>query len=271
MLLTKQENQDLAALDDAWPSLIELAAGKASRPAPDPHTCPLWPLYAPVAQGRSGEPFVIGQLGQSLDGRVATATGKSRYINGPEAIRHLHRLRALVDAVVVGVGTVIADDPQLSVREVEGPCPARVVIDPNFRMPDCARMLGDGAAPILAVQCEDRPRGPGVEPLVVERRGDVIAPGDIVAALHAQGFRRILVEGGATTVSAFLAAGALHRLHLSIAPIVIGSGPVGINLPPIDELDGALRPGAVTHQLGGDVVFDCEFEAVRPAKGLPAP
>lgn len=204
---------------------------------------------------------MIGQLGQSLDGRVATATGKSRYINGPEAIRHLHRLRALVDAVVVGVGTVIADDPQLSVREVEGPCPARVVIDPNFRMPDCARMLGDGAAPILAVQCEARARGAGVEALVVERRGQAIAPGDIVAALHARGFRRILVEGGASTVSAFLAAGALHRFHLSIAPIVIGSGPVGINLPPIDELDGALRPRAVTHQLGGDVVFDCDFEA----------
>lgn len=261
MLLIKRENQDLTALDQAWPSLIGLAAGQDCPGPSDPHACPLWRLYAPVAQGRKDGPFVIGQLGQSLDGRVATATGKSRYINGPEAIRHLHRLRALVDAVVVGVGTVIADDPQLSVREVEGPCPARVVIDPNFRMPDCARMLGDGAAPILAVQCEARARGAGVEALVVERRGQAIAPGDIVAALHARGFRRILVEGGASTVSAFLAAGALHRFHLSIAPIVIGSGPVGINLPPIDELDGALRPRAVTHQLGGDVVFDCDFEA----------
>jgi riboflavin biosynthesis pyrimidine reductase len=136
-----------------------------------------------------------------------------------------------------------------------------VVIDPNFRMPDCARMLGDGAAPILAVQCEERPRGAGVEPLVIARRGETIAPDDIVAALNARGYRRILVEGGASTVSAFLAAGALHRFHLSIAPIVIGSGPVGINLPPIDELDGALRPSTMTHQLGEDVVFDCDFEA----------
>jgi len=136
-----------------------------------------------------------------------------------------------------------------------------VVIDPNFRMPERARMLGDGASPILAVQCEDRPRGAGIEPLVVERQGTGIAPGDIVAALNARGYRRILVEGGASTVSAFLAAGALHRFHLSIAPIVIGSGPVGLNLPPIDELDGALRPRTVTHQLGDDVVFDCAFEA----------
>jgi riboflavin-specific deaminase-like protein len=261
MLLIKRENQDLSALDDAWPSLIGLAAGRGGRGPPDAQACPLWSLYAPVARGRGDQPFVIGQLGQSLDGRVATATGKSRYINGPEAIRHLHRLRALVDAVVVGVGTVIADDPQLSVREVEGPCPARVVIDPNFRMPERARMLGDGAAPILAVQCEERAREAGVEPLVVERRGGAIAPDDIVAALGARGYRRILIEGGASTVSAFLAAGALHRFHLSIAPIVIGSGPVGIDLPPIDELDGALRPRCVTHQLGGDVVFDCDFEA----------
>jgi diaminohydroxyphosphoribosylaminopyrimidine deaminase/5-amino-6-(5-phosphoribosylamino)uracil reductase len=264
MLLITPENQDFAALDSAWPSLIDLAAGKSACAPPDAQTCPLWPLYAPVAEGRGGEPFVIGQLGQSLDGRVATATGKSRYINGPEAIRHLHRLRALVDAVVVGVGTVIADDPQLSVREVEGPCPARVVIDPNFRMPDCSRMLCDDQAPIFAIQCEDRPRGAGVEPIVVERQAGAIAPEAIVAALHARGFRRILIEGGASTISAFLAAGALHRFHLSIAPIVIGSGPMGINLPPIDELDGALRPFTVTHQLGKDVVFDCDFAAARP-------
>ena len=264
MLLPPPENQDYAALQLAWPSLVDLAASRRLTVscADAPPDCPLWDLYAPVAEGRGEPAFVIAQLGQSLDGRVATATGKSRYINGPEAIRHLHRLRALVDAVVVGVGTVVADDPQLSVREVEGPCPARVVIDPNFRLPDCARMLGDGAAPIYAIQAKPGARAQGVEPIVVPRTGDGdIAPGDIVAALAARGFGRILIEGGARTVSAFLAARALHRLHLSIAPIVIGSGPMGVNLPPIDELDAALRPTTVIHQLGEDVVFDCAFEA----------
>ena len=79
-------------------------------------------------------------------------------------------------------------------------------------------------------------------------------------ALYARGFRRILIEGGARTVSTFLAARALHRLHLSIAPMVIGSGPMGVNLPSIDELDAALRPTTLIHQLGEDVVFDCAFE-----------
>jgi diaminohydroxyphosphoribosylaminopyrimidine deaminase/5-amino-6-(5-phosphoribosylamino)uracil reductase len=262
MLLSPSENQDPAAfaLDKVWPALVDLAAGRGGAQAPAPGTCPLWSLYAPVALGRGDPAFVIGQLGQSLDGRVATATGKSRYINGPEAIRHLHRLRALVDAVVVGVGTVVADDPQLNVREVQGPCPARVVIDPNFRLPAAARMACDAAAPIFAIQSEARERPQGVSPIVIPRTGDGIAPGDIVAALAERGFRRILIEGGAATVSTFLAAGALHRLHLSIAPMVIGSGPIGVNLPPIDELDGALRPKTMTHHLGGDVLFDCEFE-----------
>ena len=252
MLLRPGENQDCAnAIDAAWPALVAGGGGA------QPDNCPLWPLYAPIA---TADRIVVGQLGQSLDGRVATPTGKSRYIGCPEAIRHLHRLRALVDAVVVGVGTVVADDPQLSVREVQGPCPARVVIDPNFRLPDCARMLGDGQAAIYAVQTDDRPRPAGITPILAPKTGDVIAPQDILTALRAQGFKRILIEGGAATLSQFLAAGALDRLHLSIAPILLGSGPVGVNLPPIDELDGALRPRATTYALGADVLFDCVFE-----------
>ena len=78
--------------------------------------------------------MVVGQIGQSLDGRIATESGHSKYINGPAGLTHLHRLRALVDAVVIGVGTAIADDPQLTVRRVSGQQPARVVIDPKGRL-----------------------------------------------------------------------------------------------------------------------------------------
>ncbi|MEM9139635.1 MAG: RibD family protein, partial [Pseudomonadota bacterium] len=94
------------------------------------------------------DPIVIGQLGQSLDGRIATPTGASKYINGQEALRHLHHIRAHVDAIVVGVGTAIADDPQLTTRHVAGRNPARVVIDPRGRMPGGLTMLSDGAAPV---------------------------------------------------------------------------------------------------------------------------
>lgn len=249
----------VAALHRVWPSLLAMAHDSDSSDVPPSDDCALWPLYAPIARGHESRPFVIGQLGQSLDGRIATATGKSRYIGCPEAIGHLHRIRALVDAVVVGVGTVVADDPQLNVREAEGPSPVRVVIDPNFRLPPEARMLGDGGQPIYTIQADDRPREHGIEAIAVAPRDGKLHPADIVQALADRGFRRILVEGGAATGSAFLSAGALDRFHLAIAPIVIGSGPIGINLPPIDELSESLRPATTTYQLGSDVLFDCAF------------
>jgi diaminohydroxyphosphoribosylaminopyrimidine deaminase/5-amino-6-(5-phosphoribosylamino)uracil reductase len=217
--------------------------------------------------GNGQRPFVVGQLGQSLDGRIATATGSSRYINCPEAILHLHRLRALVDAVIVGIGTVVADDPQLTVRKVAGDDPARVVIDPNGRLPPDARILAEDGCPVFVIQAQDRPRPAWVIPITIPSEDNRIEPAAIVAALTARGFRRLLVEGGAGTLSGFLAAGALDRLHLSVAPVIIGSGPVGISLPPIDPIDHALRPRAAIHRLGTDILFDCVMTPLQ----APAP
>ncbi len=241
------------------------------RPADIGESDPFWRLYGPVAAGFGESGFVIGQLGQSLDGRIATATGRSHFINGPEAIRHVHRLRALVDAVIVGIGTVLADDPRLNVRHVAGPAPARVVIDPNGRLPPGARLLADDGAEVIVVQACDWPRPARVSSIVIPSPEGRIAPAAIVAALGRRGYRRLLVEGGAWTVSAFLAAGMLDRLHLCIAPLVIGSGPVGICLPPIDDLADAMRPNATIHHLGHDILFDCELERAAIAAGQPLP
>ena len=217
-----------------------------------------WQLYAPIADSRT-ESMVLGQLGQSLDGRIATATGHSHYVNGPKAIDHLHRLRALVDAVVVGIGTVLADDPQLTVRRVSGPHPARVVIDPNGRLPGSARLLAEDGRPVFVIQGTERHRPGRVTPITLPLCEGRLAPADILAALAERGLRRILIEGGANTLSSFLAAGALDRLHLCIAPLVIGSGPIGLALPPIDRLENALRPAVTVHRLGEDMLFDCRF------------
>ncbi|MDB5393910.1 MAG: bifunctional deaminase-reductase protein [Rhodospirillales bacterium] len=244
-----------------WPELLKLAAGHdIVRPVDTEAGRSFWDLYAPIACGNGRSPFVVGQLGQSLDGRIATPTGRSHYINGPESIRHLHCLRALVDAVIVGIGTVVADDPQLTVRKVEGRDPARVVIDPNGRLPPDARILADDGCPVFVVQGCDRPRPSWVTPITVQPREGNLVPAAIVAALADRGFRRLLVEGGAGTVSGFLAARAIDRLHLCIAPIVIGSGPIGITLPPIDELHHAIRPQTSVHRLGMDMLFDCLLE-----------
>src|SRR4051812_49647677 len=88
-------------------------------------------VFEPLRTGRVDDLVVVAQIGQSLDGRVATASGHSKYINGPGGLVHLHRLRTLVDVVVVGVGTAIADDPQLTVRRGSGAPPARGVIGPE--------------------------------------------------------------------------------------------------------------------------------------------
>jgi riboflavin-specific deaminase-like protein len=205
--------------------------------------------------------YVIGQLGQSLDGRIATPTGASKYINGDEALCHLHRIRAVVDAVIVGVGTAIADDPQLTTRHVKGPNPVRVVIDPNGRLPGNLAMLRDGAAPVLVVTCPGKPVPPGTEALEIACDGSGnIQPGAIVAALAARGLRRLLVEGGAETLARFLNAGAVDELHLMVAPIVLGSGKTGLNLAPISELDEAMRPNVRTMRFrDGDMLCMCDI------------
>jgi riboflavin-specific deaminase-like protein len=205
----------------------------------------------------SGEAVAVAQLGQSLDGRIATITGHSHYVNGPSAIRLLHVLRANVDAVIVGAGTARADDPQLTVRHCPGPSPARVLIDRRRSAGARLRMLAnDGSRRIVfGPVLPDDP--PGIETL--SAAGDApLEPATVLAALAERGLARVLVEGGAATVSAFLAAGALERLCVLVAPLLIGSGPVGLNLPQIATLEEARRPAVTTAALPeGDVVFDC--------------
>lgn len=236
-----------------------------SDPAVPPHVRQVSDPIAPVLAASEDRPFVVAQLGQSLDGRIATVSGESRWINNPCALDHLHRLRAAVDAVVVGVGTVMADDPKLNVRRVALPDgkaqPARVVIDPDGRMPsDRCCLVSDGSRRIIVTASATMSTASGIEIVRLERHDGAFRPGEIVGALFALGLRRILIEGGAATVSSFLDAGVLDRLHLLVGPVIIGSGKPGLQLRPIAQLSAAIRPQITVHPLtSGDVIFDCDL------------
>jgi riboflavin-specific deaminase-like protein len=220
-------------------------------------------LFGPL-RGTNGA-MVVGQIGQSLDGRIATESGHSHYINGPAGILHLHRLRSLVDAVVIGVGTALADDPQLTVRHCEGPHPTRVVLDPKGRLAAGAKVFSDDKVRCILITAEDTHCAPpdGVEVTALPAPDGRIAPQDILNALATLGLRRVLVEGGAETVSRFLAGGCLNRLHVMVAPMILGSGRPGFVLPVIERCDQALRPPMRTFSLDGETLFDIDLSAQR--------
>jgi diaminohydroxyphosphoribosylaminopyrimidine deaminase/5-amino-6-(5-phosphoribosylamino)uracil reductase len=227
-------------------------------------------VFGPLRKGTVDDLVVVGQIGQSLDGRIATESGHSKYINGPAGLVHLHRLRALVDVVVVGVGTAIADDPQLTVRRVAGPQPVRVVIDPKGRLCADARMFADNGVRRLLITAQGTCCAPpsGVEIVALPMVDGQIAPSAILAALAGCGMRRVLIEGGANTVSRFLAAGCLDRLHVMVAPIVLGAGGPGLIVPPVERADQAQRMPFRVHQIGDDVLFDCDLSAQRVPLGV---
>lgn len=249
---------NLHMTDRLWTRLLSISSGKDAlgRKEIDPALT----LYGPVASAKDG--FVLAQVGQSLDGRVATPSGDARDISGPEGLAHLHRCRALVDAVIVGIGTVQNDDPRLSVREVAGPSPVRVVIDCRGELTGDERLFHDGTAPVIVIQADDAPSSSNLFEVVKLQRGaSGLDPRDILNCLAARGLKRILVEGGAKTIARFIDAGLVDRLHVTISPLIIGSGPCGISLAPITELCNAQRPSADVYALGSDVLFDCHMKA----------
>jgi len=244
--------------NDTWPQVPRLFRALIA-PLPPP-----WEdVFGPLRAGESDDLVVVGQVGQSIDGRVATTTGRSHYINCPAGITHLHRLRALVDAVIVGVGTVCADDPLLTVRRVCGPNPIRVVLDPRGRLSSHARVLsGEPKTVVVTADGTDCKFG-GVEILSLPATDGNIEPSTILAGLAKLGLRRILVEGGANTVSRFLQSRCLDRLHVVIAPLILGAGRPSLAFGAIDRLEDAMRPPVRTHQLDVDVLFDCDLSAQR--------
>jgi diaminohydroxyphosphoribosylaminopyrimidine deaminase / 5-amino-6-(5-phosphoribosylamino)uracil reductase len=236
---------------------------RASAQLPDDVAAQL-DLYLPCCHSHP-RGLAVAHVGQSLDGRIATESGDSRWVTGEADLLHCHRMRALADAVLVGARTVWADDPQLTVRRCAGSNPTRVVIDPELRLSGRHAVFRDGAAVTLIIAAQgygdSRSETHGSEIIAVPRVNGVL---DVLAIREALGYRglsMVFIEGGGITISRFLEAGCLDRLQITIAPIIIGSGRPGIAFPGCHALHQAVRPRICRFDLGGDMLFDCDFNA----------
>ncbi|WP_206929163.1 RibD family protein [Roseococcus thiosulfatophilus] len=225
------------------------------------------PLFRPTAPDGC---VVVGRLAQTLDGRIATRSGHSQWIGGEGDLRHTHRLRALCHAVLVGAATVREDDPRLTTRRVEGPSPVRVVLDASRRLSTDYGVFREGP-PTLLVAAEDGPATHGTAEVLRVARGadgglDLPA---LLRALAARGLTRIFVEGGGQTVSRFLAAGCLDRLHVTVAPMILGSGRPAFALPEVNRIEQGMRFGWTVHDIAPDVLFDIALDRRAPPWQAP--
>jgi diaminohydroxyphosphoribosylaminopyrimidine deaminase/5-amino-6-(5-phosphoribosylamino)uracil reductase len=181
---------------------------------------------------RTGLPFVTLKAATTLDGKIATRTGDSKWITGEEARTETHRMRDESDAILVGVGTVLADDPSLTVRHVEGQDPVRVVLDADLRTPpsaavlDQARTSGAGTLIFHARDANDARRetliGPRVELIPVSRHARGVDLEEVLNVLGKRDLVRLLVEGGSHVHGTFLALGLADRAAIFIAPRILG-------------------------------------------------
>lgn len=225
-------------------------------------------LYLPICSATAERPLTLGHLGQSLDGFIATSSGDSQWITGPENLLHMHRLRALCDVVIVGACTVETDNPRLTTRLVEGTNPSRVIIDPSCRLPPEHSVFCDRQAPTVRATVAGTPAGAvararGEDILEVQPLQNELDLGDLLSQLRRRGHYRIFVEGGGVTVSSFLEAGLLDRLHITVAPLLIGEGRPAVRVSPREQLRDCLRLSHRVYRVGGDILFDCDL---RPTK-----
>jgi diaminohydroxyphosphoribosylaminopyrimidine deaminase/5-amino-6-(5-phosphoribosylamino)uracil reductase len=206
-------------------------------------------------------PFVTLKVAATLDGRIATRSGDARWVSGPEARAWVHRLRDRVDAVLVGSGTALADDPRLTTRLPGGGGrdPLRVVLDTRLELPARLRLFRQRSrAPTLVAHASARTRrlGPRVELLRCRRGPRGVDLPDLLAGLAARGVTHLLVEGGGAVAGAFLQAGLVDRLALILAPRVLGQG-VSWSPPATPRrMAEALRIADVSvERLGDDLVL----------------
>ncbi len=216
----------------------------------------------------SRRPLVTVSYAQSLDGRIATRTGDSRWISGAGALRLAHRLRRDNDAILVGIGTVLRDDPELTCRLVRGASPRRVVLDSTLRLPAEAAVVRTAreVPTLVFTGTQSPPSRPELEaagvrivPAASGGGGHVRLP-EVLDRLAAEGVRALFVEGGSQVITAFLREGLADRLLVVVAPLLIGQGVAAVGDLGVESLAEALRPRRQRmRRLGRDLLWELEL------------
>lgn len=243
----------------------------------------LFDLYLPVlgALADAHRTRVIAHLGQSIDAQIATTSGDSFYVTGEENRKHLHCLRALSDAVIVGFGTVVADDPQLTTRAVTGENPVRVVIDSQARLPTSLGIFTDAQSSTVLLHQSSADLS-GLEmsfgPKITDKKGSLVSQvnrwtvsdtddglsvNKIIQLLSSHGLRRLFVEGGGITVSRFFEAKVLDRLHMAVAPLLVGQGTPALQLSGVAKMIQAHRLPHSIYRMGEDILWDFDVSGEK--------
>ncbi len=210
-------------------------------------------------------PHVVVKYAQSLDGRIATTTGDSRWISSEQERALSHAMRAHCDAIMVGIGTVMSDDPQLTVRLVPGPSPTRVVVDSKLAIPNSSRVLDNNAPTVVVTTERSAParradlRDRDVAVHVVPTDAGVVDIRAALALLARLGVGSLLVEGGQRVITSLLRARCVDRIVVSVAPVVLGRGIEAIgDLGIARVVDGVTLANSVVALAGPDIVVGCD-------------
>lgn len=224
-------------------------------------------IAAFVKHRQTGMPYVVLKAAVSLDGKIASRSGDARWLTGNKARAQAHVLRSLADAVLVGVSTVLQDDPLLTVRHIKGPQPTRIVLDSKLRTPPTAKLFhGFDAPAVWIVHAQDAPpakkaalSSAGAQLFEVPQGEHGLELKAVLELLASKEIMGILVEGGAAVYNSFLRAGMVDRLAIFVAPLLIGdaSAPSLAAFREVSQLTQASRLSDLrVRRLGSDVLFE---------------
>lgn len=207
-----------------------------------PEVVQLIKMYGPYCFLRSyaerkGRAVSVSHFAQSLDGRIATISGDSKWIGNEENLTHAHRMRALCDSILIGSGTLKRDQPKLTVRHVDGPTPVRIVLGSSDEGVESLARANSGR--VIVVGTPGTHDLPNVEALTLESTDGFIQPANLLKVLYEKGIYSVYIEGGATTTSYFLRHDAIDVVQLHVSPMIFGSGVASFSLPQIQKVTEA--------------------------------